>query len=160
MTGYPAGVSSQYHARCLAIKVYIHIYENIRLPADGMISVPQETLQQNGKIVYRVTFIAPEGRELEINTTTKTVTLETNYLHKPYEPLMPVSRGQSLPKKKRKSEPGGYSLYWVHIAMLTEQEVCTRIESIVTLRLDESHILSPSKYFQSIDNGVSTTIGL
>lgn len=145
MTGYPAGSLISVSRKMPGDKECTFIYENMPLPAGGMISVPQETLQQNGKIAYRVTFIAPEGREFEINTTTKTVTLETNYLHKPYEPLMSASRAPELTEEQKERA----SLEATLALLSTYRDVYRArgmyADGVITLRLDESHISSHSK---------------
>lgn len=71
-------------------KEYTFVCQDIPLPADGMISIPPETLQHNGKISYTVAFTAPEGKEFAPNQTTKSVTLESKKLLKPAEKIVEI----------------------------------------------------------------------
>lgn len=55
------------------------------IPSDGRIALPPVSLQDSGKIVYQLTFTAPDGKEFEMDKTTQDITLETAFFNKPDE---------------------------------------------------------------------------
>lgn len=100
----PIGMKISVARKLPGEKDFSPLHVDIGMPENGQIPLPEAALKHNGKIVYRVIFIAPEGGEFEINTNTKTITLETVSLRKPSEPFVSVPKPPELTPAQKKSQ--------------------------------------------------------